>query len=59
MSKIKQVLQLHKDGISNRRIAKELGLYKGTVNEYIRKVKDNGFDIESLLQQEDPVLDLN
>lgn len=57
MSKIKQVLQLHREGLSNRGIAKELGLYKSTVNGYIRKVKDNGFDIESLLKLEDPVLE--
>lgn len=57
MSKIKQVLQLHREGISNRGIARELGLYKETVNEYVRKVKDNGFDIDSLLKLEDPVLE--
>lgn len=57
MSTIKQVLQLHQNGLSNRRIAKELGLYKETVNEYIRKVKDNGFDIAGLLTLEDPVLE--
>ena len=57
MSTIKQVLQLHKEGVSNRRIANKLGLYKGTVNGYIRKVKDNGFSIDSLLSLEDPVLE--
>ncbi|NDV94236.1 IS21 family transposase [Dysgonomonas sp. 521] len=57
MSKIKQVLRLHKEGISNRRIAVELGLYKGTVNDYIRKVNEHGFDVDSLLNLEDPVLE--
>lgn len=57
MSTIKQVLQLHASGFSNRRIAKELGLYKGTVNEYIHKVKANGFSIAALLTLEDPVLE--
>lgn len=57
MSKIKQVLQLHKEGVSNRGIAKSLDLYKGTVNEYLRKVKENGFDIDTLLKLEDPVLE--
>ncbi len=57
MSKIKQVLQLHRSGYSNRRIATELGLYKGTVNEYIRKLKDNAFEIDSLLLLDDPVLE--
>ena len=37
MSKIKQVLLMHRNGMSNRAIAKTLGLDKYTVNEYIRK----------------------
>ncbi|MDR0429425.1 MAG: IS21 family transposase [Tannerellaceae bacterium] len=57
MSKIKQVLQLHRDGMSNRNIARELGLYKGTVNGYIRKLKGNDFDIGELLKLEDPELE--
>jgi transposase len=57
MSTIKQVLRLHKQGVSNRRIAKELGLYKGTVNEYMRKIKENNFDIDALLLLDDPVLE--
>lgn len=57
MSTIKQVLQLHEAGFSNRRIAKELGLYKGTVNEYMRKIKAHGFSASSLLSLEDPVLE--
>ncbi|GHU57390.1 transposase [Bacteroidia bacterium] len=57
MSKIKQVLQMYRQGVSNRRIAKELGLYKGTVNDYVRKIKENNFDIDALLVLEDPVLE--
>lgn len=57
MSKIKQVLQLHREGFSNRRIASHLGLYKETVNGYIRKIKDCNFDIDSLLKQDDPILE--
>ena len=57
MSKVKQVLRMHAQGISNRRIAGELGLYKGTVNNYVNKVKDHGYDIEELLALDDPVLE--
>ena len=57
MSTIKQLLQLHQQGLSNRRIAKHLGLYKATVNNYIQKLKANNFSIEELLQLEDPVLE--
>src|SRR5690554_4708134 len=57
MSKVKQVLRLHTQGVSNRRIALDLGLYKGTVNSYIRKIKDHGYDIAELLKLDDPVLE--
>lgn len=57
MSKIKQILQLHRDGTSNRRIARELGVYKGTVNDYVRKVMQNNLDVNELLKLEDPVLE--
>lgn len=49
MSKIKQVLRLHAQGISNRKIAGDLGLYKGTVNTYVRKIKEHEYNIEELL----------
>ena len=57
MSKIKQLVQLHESGMSNRRIAKTLGLYKGTVNDYVRKLKSDGMQAEALLALEDPVLE--
>lgn len=57
MSKIKQLLRLHQEGVSNRQIAMTLGLYKGTVNAYIRKLKDHHFNVEQLLLLEDPVLE--
>jgi len=54
---IKQLLQLHRQGLSNRAIARELSIDKQTVNTYIRKIRDNQFDIEELLKLEDPVLE--
>lgn len=57
MSKIKQLLRLHRQGVSNRGIGRELGLYKATVNSYIDKLKLHGYDIEQLLELEDPVLE--
>src|SRR5574344_1646465 len=39
MSKIKQVLIMHTQGMSNRDIAEETGLNKCTVNEYMRKAR--------------------
>ncbi|MBF0647954.1 IS21 family transposase [Dysgonomonas sp. GY75] len=57
MSKIKQLLRLHQQGVSNRGIGRELGLYKATVNSYIDKLKLHGYDIDQLLELEDPVLE--
>ena len=63
MSKIKSVLRLHVSTDdrgkhpSNREIAKTLSLYKGTVNEYIRRAKADELPIEELLQLDDPVLE--
>lgn len=57
MSKLKQVLQLHESGASNRSIAAQLGLYKETVNKYIRHFKTLSIDIKVLLQKDDPELE--
>ena len=58
MSKIKQLLRLHRTGkVSNRSIADEPGLDKETVNTFVRKVKANNFDIDELLELDDPVLE--
>lgn len=56
MSTIKQLLQMHQQGMTNRRISRDLGLDKETVNVYIRKLKSSGLKIEYLLQLDDPVL---
>jgi predicted transcriptional regulator len=50
-------LRLHQQGVSNRGIGRELGLYKATVNSYIDKLKLHGYDINQLLELEDPVLE--
>lgn len=57
MSKLKQALQLHELGCSNRSIASSLGLHKDTVNKYIRQMKRLPLGIKELLSKEDPELD--
>lgn len=57
MSKLKQVLQLHTGGSSNRSIALQLGLYKETVNRYIRQFRGLSIGINELLQKDDPELE--
>ena len=57
MSKLKQVLQLHHSGVSNRSIASQLGLYKETVNKYIRQFKGLSIDLQDVLQKDNPELE--
>ena len=57
MSKIKQLLQLHQSGVSNRQISKILGINKGTVNDYVRKLRDGKMDFAELLSLDEPVLE--
>ena len=57
MSKIKQVLLMHRNGMSNRTIAKTIGLDKCTVNEYIRKIKADPWSLDALLSLEEPELE--
>jgi transposase len=57
MSKIKQLLQLHESGVSNRQIAKTLCLNKETVNDYVRKLKKGGMRTGELLELEEPILE--
>lgn len=57
MSKLKQALLLKEQGLSNRNIAKQLGLNKDTVGGYFSVIRDNGWSIKELLQMDDPVLE--
>ncbi|MDR0286233.1 MAG: IS21 family transposase [Clostridiales bacterium] len=57
MSKIKQLIQLHESGESNRQIALMLGLNKGTVNDYVNKLKSGGMSVPELLEMDEPVLE--
>jgi len=57
MSKIKQVIRLHKEGMSNRAIARVLGLYKGTVNKYIKIADADALGTDALCRLDDPVLE--
>jgi transposase len=57
MSKIKQLIQLHESGVSNRRIAEALSLDRETVNTYIRKMKASNMPTVELMELEEPVLE--
>jgi transposase len=57
MSKIKQLLQMHRQGESQRRISLVLELDRKTVRGYLNKLNANGFSIDDLLLLDDPVLE--
>ena len=46
---LKQILRLHKDGLSNRKIGITLGLSRNTVNRYTKRFKSSTYSIDELL----------
>jgi transposase len=46
---LKQIINLHKDGVSNRQIASLMSLNRNTVNHYVRLFKASGFSMDELL----------
>ena len=57
MNKIKQVIRLHADGMSNREIGRQLDLYKGTVNKYVKLADPDPIGLDKLLELSDPELE--
>lgn len=57
MSKIKQLLQFHKQGLGKKTIALNLGISKNTVKAYLDKLQSANMDIDSLLALGDPILE--
>ena len=53
MELLKQILLLHSKGVSRRKIALQLGIYKGTVNKYVGMALKDAMSIEDLLKLED------
>ena len=57
MSRIKQVLQLSENGVSNRQIARDLDINKETVNNYVRFFNQDSLTLKQALSMEDPELE--
>lgn len=57
MSRIKQVLQLSENGVSNRQIAKDLNINKETVNNYVRFFNNDSLTLKQALSMDDPELE--
>ncbi|NJO02899.1 MAG: IS21 family transposase [Bacteroidia bacterium] len=54
--KIKQLLLLKNKGLSNRKIAEEIGIDRNTVNEYVKKLHSSGHILKTLLEKEEKEL---
>ena len=57
MSLVKQLLKLHCSGKGIKTIARTLQISKNTVKSYLRRIKDSGVALPSLLALEDPELE--
>jgi transposase len=57
MSKVKQVLQLHAGGMSERQIAHSLSLNRRTVHSYLSKSRSSNLSASSAQKLEDPELE--
>ncbi len=57
MSKIKQLLRLHEQGMAIKFIARSLEIARNTVREYLQKLKHSKRSISELLAMEDPELE--
>lgn len=57
MSAIKQLLQLYKQGVAIKQMARVLSISKNTVKDYLAKYKSIGLDIELLLAMDDPAIE--
>jgi transposase len=57
MSQIKQLLQMHRQGMGRKQIARALGVSKTTVKSYLDKVACGELDIDRLLEMDDPMLE--
>jgi len=58
MSQIKQLLQLHKQGMKMNTIARTLGISRNTVKSYLQKLTLQKMDIDTLLGLDDPILEV-
>lgn len=57
MQKIRQILRLKKDGISNRKAGLMLGLHRETIRKYVNQIEELGMNYEQLLKEDDSVLE--
>jgi transposase len=57
MSKLRQIIRLKEQGISNRKLASLLGVHRETVRNYTNQMEELGLSYQELLEQEDLLLE--
>lgn len=57
MSQIKQVLKLIQKGYKLKPLARELSISRNTIKSYLKKISENNWSIDTLLQLEDEQLE--
>jgi transposase len=57
MRQIKQLLRMRKLGDGQKTIARNLGISKTTVKNYLDKLKTMNYDLDELLEMDEPVLE--
>jgi transposase len=57
MSQVKQILQMHKQGVGIKTTARNVGVSKNTVKTYLRKYRSSKLSLDILLKMEDHALE--
>lgn len=57
MSQVKQILQMHKQGLGIKTTARNIGISKNTVKVYLEKYRSSKLSLEALLKMEDHALE--
>jgi len=59
MLQVRRIIQLKQQGKSNRQIAREIGLARDSVNEYIRRIEKSGIGLDALFALPDDQLSMH
>src|SRR5690554_453747 len=54
---LKQIISLHKDGLSNRQIGELLGISRNTVNSYMKQIRGSDHSLDELLAMDSGTLE--
>ena len=52
---LKQIISLHLDGFSNRKIGTTLGISRNTINHYMQQFKSSELDLNALIEYQSAV----